>query len=126
VVTRRLHRLLFVYTPPEGTSSSTVNYALRRSVWEKHPFGKMAIMEDKGFQRRVHLQGHEIVYSKGWVYHTYDYDFEQLRRRCQDEGYGWRLVGECYPLGVAIRDTFLSKNYLDLVRGLCPPDRTNM
>jgi glycosyltransferase involved in cell wall biosynthesis len=97
---------------------STVNCAIRRSVWEKHPFGKMDIMEDKGFQRRVHLEGYEIAYSEGWVYHTHDYDLDQLRRRCQDEGYGWRLVGEAYSLGLAIRDTFLWKNYIELLRGL--------
>lgn len=103
---------------------STVNCGIRRTVWEAHPFGKMDIMEDKGFQRRVHLEGHEIVYSEGWVYHTHDYNFEQLRRRCQDEGYGWRLVGETYSLATALRDTFLWKNYVDLARGLSRRDLT--
>ncbi|MGH9425855.1 MAG: glycosyltransferase family 2 protein, partial [Terriglobia bacterium] len=105
---RRFHNIGF----------STVNCAVRRSVWERHPFGKMETMEDKSFQRRVHLEGHEIVYSEGWVYHTHNYDLEQLRRRCQDEGYGWRLVGEGYSLAQAIRDTFLWKNYIELLRGL--------
>jgi DNA-binding transcriptional LysR family regulator len=32
VVTRRLHRLLFVYTPPEATSELGSNEAIKRSV----------------------------------------------------------------------------------------------
>jgi len=97
---------------------STVNAAIRRSKWQQHPFGKMEIFEDKGFQRAVHLNGNEIVYSDGFVYHTHDYTYDQLRRRCQDEGYGWRLVGESYTIWQAIEDTFILKNYTKLARGI--------
>jgi rhamnosyltransferase len=97
---------------------STVNCAIRLSEWHKHPFGKMSIFEDKGFQRQVHLKGNEIVYSEGFVYHTHDYTYDQLRRRCQDEGYGWRLVGQTYSLTQAILDTLIPLNYARLVQGI--------
>lgn len=97
---------------------STVNCAIRRSVWQAHPFGKMDIFEDKGFQGRIHKQGNEIVYSDGFVYHTHDYNFDQLRRRCIDEGYGWRLVGENYALGACLKDMFILPNYRKLLKGM--------
>ncbi len=97
---------------------STVNCAVRRSTWQQHPFGKMDIFEDKGFQAQVHHQGHEIVYADGFVYHTHDYNFSQLRRRCIDEGYGWHLVGENYALSSCIKDMFVMANYKKLLRGL--------
>lgn len=101
-----------------GIGFSTVNCAIRRSVWQQHPFGKMDIFEDKGFQRCVHIKGTEILYSEGVVYHTHDYDYRQLRKRCQDEGYGWRLVGENYSLLACIKDFLFFKNYMKLIRGI--------
>jgi rhamnosyltransferase len=97
---------------------STVNCAIRRSQWQLHPFGKMDIFEDKGFQGQVHRKGDEIVYSDGFVYHTHDYTYDQLKHRCQDEGYGWKLVGENYSLLQAIKDIFILKNYTKLIRGI--------
>lgn len=97
---------------------STVNCALRKSIWEQYPFGKMDIFEDKGFQSQIHNHSQAIVYSDGFVYHTHDYNYRQLRSRCQDEGYGWRLVGENYSLAQAIADTFYWPNYKELIKGL--------
>jgi rhamnosyltransferase len=97
---------------------STVNCAIRRSIWQSHPFGKISIFEDKAFQQQIHDQGTEIVYSDGFVYHTHDYTYSQLRRRCEDEGYGWSLVGESYGLVQALQDTFIIKNYRELLRGI--------
>jgi rhamnosyltransferase len=97
---------------------STVNCAIRRSVWEKNRFGSMAFAEDKNFQRRVHVRGHEIVSARGWVYHTHDYDYRQLRDRCLKEGYGWRLVDENYSFRQAVRDTMHMKNYRELLHGV--------
>ncbi|MDX1976782.1 MAG: glycosyltransferase family 2 protein [Pseudanabaenaceae cyanobacterium bins.68] len=97
---------------------STVNCAIRRSVWQQHPFGQIQIFEDKAWQRQIHRSGNEIVYSDGFVYHTHDYTFNQLWRRCEDEGYGWRLVGESYSWQQAVRDTFRLKNYQELLRGI--------
>lgn len=97
---------------------STVNCALRRSVWQQHPFGHIPIFEDKAWQRQIHQQGHEIVYSEGFVYHTHNYTFNQLWRRCEDEGFGWRLVGESYSWQQALRDTLRLKNYQELLRGI--------
>ncbi|MGQ9864971.1 MAG: glycosyltransferase [Pseudanabaenaceae cyanobacterium] len=96
---------------------STVGCAIRRSVWEQHPFGTIDIMEDKHFQRQVHHRGPEIVYSPATVLHTHDYTFAQLRRRCLDEGYGWRLVGERYTFGDCVRDMLRGSNYRELWRG---------
>lgn len=97
---------------------STINCAIRRAVWEQHHFGDMYICEDKAFQRRVQVRGDEIVYAEGWVCHSHDYNFSQLRKRCRDEGYGWHLLGEEYSCKQAVRDTLILKNYTTLVRGI--------
>lgn len=97
---------------------STINCAIRRSVWEKHHFGSMYICEDKVFQRQVQIKGDEIVYAEGWVYHSHDYNYGQLKKRCQDEGHGWQLLGEEYSIKQAVRDTCIFKNYKILVCGI--------
>ncbi len=101
-----------------GIGFSTVNCAIRRSAWQQYPFGKIDILEDKGFQRRVHINGQEIIYSEGGVFHTHDYDYAQLRKRCQDEGYGWRLLGERYTIFACLKDILIFKNYKKLLRGI--------
>ena len=101
-----------------GIGFSTVNCAMRRSAWTAHPFGRMDIFEDKGWQKQVHRTGREIATSDACVLHTHDYDLAQLRRRCLDEGYGWRLVGERYPWWRSVRDMLLWRNYVRLARGL--------
>lgn len=99
-------------------SFSTVNCAMRRSIWEQYRFGKMAILEDKGFQKRIHITGREIAFSEGTVWHTHDYNYWQLRKRCLDEGYGWRLVGEKYRVGHCLQDLFLWQKYRVLFQGI--------
>lgn len=102
----------------KGIGFSTVNCCIRRSVWEQHHFGNKDILEDKFFQKQIQKNGSEIVYADGCVYHTHNYSYQELYKRCQNEGYGWRLVGERYTLKQAIGDTFILKNYKKLLKGL--------
>jgi len=101
-----------------GIGFSTVNCAIRRSVWEQEPFGEVEILEDKAFQSRIHLTGDEIVWSDAWVVHSHDYTYEQLKKRVQNEGFGWRLVGVTYSAGDLLRDLFRLRKYAELFRGL--------
>ncbi len=101
-----------------GIGFSTVNCAIRRSAWIAHPFGRMATFEDKGWQRRVHRTGREIVATDAAVLHTHDYDLPQLRARCLEEGHGWRLVGVRYGWWRSVGDMLLWRNYVRLARGL--------
>ncbi|MCA8977355.1 MAG: glycosyltransferase family 2 protein [Planctomycetes bacterium] len=101
-----------------GIGFSTVNCAIRRETWAEHRFGRMDTFEDKAFQRQIHRTGREIASTAAFVRHTHDYDFEQLRRRCREEGYGWRLVGEDYSWWRSVRDMFSARNCWRLLRGL--------
>lgn len=84
---------------------STVNAALRREVWERHPFGWAPILEDKKWQARAARHGLEIAREeRAIVFHSHDYDLAGLWRRCRSEGYGWRLLGETYPFASARAD----------------------
>ncbi len=103
----------------DGVGFSTVNAALRRAVWNEHRFGFATIMEDKKWQRSVTEAGEAIVtVSDAAVFHTHDYDLRSLSRRCQSEGYGWRMLGETYRVWDLVRDWVQPRVVAELGRGL--------
>ncbi len=103
----------------EGVGFSTVNAAMRRSVWERHRFGYAPIMEDKKWQRAITEAGEVIVsVHEASVFHTHDYDVGSLSRRCQSEGYGWRTLGETYRVWDLLRDWMQPRVVVELARGL--------
>ncbi|MEM8931390.1 MAG: glycosyltransferase family 2 protein, partial [Acidobacteriota bacterium] len=77
------------------------------------------IMEDKKWQREVTEAGLWIDSAhQAAVYHTHDYDWRSLRRRCLSEGYGWRLLGERYGFTDMVRDMSKPGVYGELARGV--------
>jgi glycosyltransferase involved in cell wall biosynthesis len=114
--TRESRRWVDAYS---GIGFSTVNAALRRQVWRRHPFGWAPIMEDKKWQRQVVEAGYAIAARPAAaVYHTHNYRLRPLVRRCLSEGLGWRNLGESYSLGDMVRDLGQARVYADLARGL--------
>jgi glycosyltransferase involved in cell wall biosynthesis len=102
-----------------GIGFSTVNAAIRRAAWEACPFGEAEIMEDKKWQRQACARGGRIAYqAEAAVYHTHNYSLRQLVKRCQQEGFGWKLVGETYSFGDMLGDTLSMSKYRELWRGL--------
>jgi rhamnosyltransferase len=102
-----------------GIGFSTINAAIRRAAWEACPFGEAVMMEDKKWQRAACARGLRIAYQpEAAVYHTHNYDLRGLIRRCQQEGFGWRLVGESYSLADMVRDTVSLPKYRELWRGI--------
>jgi 2-polyprenyl-3-methyl-5-hydroxy-6-metoxy-1,4-benzoquinol methylase/glycosyltransferase involved in cell wall biosynthesis len=102
-----------------GIGFSTVNAAIRRDVWERHPFGRAPIMEDKKWQRAVVEAGYVIaVAPQAAVHHTHDYSLRTLLRRCYSEGVGWRMVGELYSVRDLLADLWQPRMAADLWRGL--------
>ncbi|HWN42154.1 MAG TPA: glycosyltransferase [Thermoanaerobaculia bacterium] len=102
-----------------GIGFSTVNAAIRRDVWERHPFGYAPIMEDKKWQREVVEAGYGIaVAPRAAVFHTHNYGMKSLLRRCESEGFGWRTLGETYSLSDMLKDLALPRIYAELLRGL--------
>jgi rhamnosyltransferase len=102
-----------------GIGFSTVNAAIRRAVWEACPFGEAVIMEDKKWQRQMCARGGRIAHRpEAAVFHTHNYSLRQMIKRCQQEGFGWHLVGETYSFGDMLRDTLSKPKYEDLWRGL--------
>jgi len=102
-----------------GIGFSTVHCAILRTAWTEQPFGKAAILEDKLWQRGATERGWAIVEApEAVVFHTHDYGWRALVRRCLSEGYGWRLVGERYPVGAALRDLVQRTVWREWWRGL--------
>lgn len=101
-----------------GIGFSTANAAIRRDVWERHPFGRAPIMEDKKWQREVVEAGFAIAEAPdAVVYHTHNYSMRSLIRRCYSEGMGWRAVGELYSVRDLLADLWQPRMALDLWRG---------
>jgi len=102
-----------------GIGFSTVNAAIRRSAWEKLPFGRAVIMEDKKWQAAARRAGLEITSRpRAAVFHSHDYDWRSLARRCRDEGVGWRIVGERYSLRDVFADLAAPHVYRQWLRGM--------
>lgn len=102
-----------------GIGFSTVNCAIRRDVWEAHPFGYAPIMEDKKWQREVSAAGYSIVMRQdALVHHTHNYTTRQLLRRCSSEGTGWRALGEPYTVRDLLRDIRHRRTRRELIRGI--------
>ena len=103
----------------QGVGFSTVNAALRRSVWEEIPFGWAPTMEDKKWQRAALEADLHIVMADGaLVHHTHDYNLRSLGRRCRSEGYGWHLLGETYRFSDLLRDLVRPRMVGELVCGI--------
>ncbi len=114
--TREMRRWVARYP---GPSFSTVSAAIRKEVWQEIPFGWAPFMEDKKWQRSALEADLRIVPAPdARVFHSHDYRLRTLLRRCQSEGYGWRLLGEHYTLGDAVRDLWAPSVWRDLARGL--------
>ena len=101
-----------------GIGFSTVNCAMRRDVWQRHPFGWAPTMEDKKWQRKVIEAGFKIQHEENaTTIHTHDYDFEALIKRCSSEGFGWRTLGERYSLTDMLGDLWRPEALVELLRG---------
>jgi rhamnosyltransferase len=81
----------------QGIGLSFVNCAVRRSVWEANRIGRVEMSEDKVFQKMLVSNGHLVVRAPdAKVWHSHQYDLESFKKRCKNEGLGWRGVGVDY------------------------------
>ena len=101
---------------------SCVALATRKEVWrESGGFGRDTPMsEDKRFQRATFEAGfRKVVYvpdAAGW--HGHSYTLGSLAKRCENEGYGWKWLGEQYRAVDLALDLVNLKTYAKLVLGL--------
>lgn len=66
---------------------NNVASAIRRSVWQRHPFPRANFGEDILIARAILEAGHTIVFDPDApVEHSHDYDTEQLRARAYVDG----------------------------------------
>jgi rhamnosyltransferase len=72
----------------DGVAFSNANAAVRREVWEQHPFDEQLLMsEDQEWARRVCGAGYEIVYDpSAAVYHAHGYTLPGIFKRSFDSG----------------------------------------
>jgi rhamnosyltransferase len=68
---------------------STVNCAIKRSMWERYPFNETIIMtEDQAWSRQILQTGYKIIYNpEAAVWHSHNYSLKRSFRRFFDSGW---------------------------------------
>ncbi|MBZ0219963.1 MAG: glycosyltransferase [Candidatus Methylomirabilis sp.] len=102
-----------------GIGLSFVCCAVRRSVWDANRLGQVEMSEDKVFQKKLREKGERIIMQeKAAVFHSHQYGIVELAKRCENEGLGWRNVGQAYSFGDMVLDFFNFGMMLGYLRGL--------
>ena len=79
---------------------STVNCAMKRSIWERYPFSETVVMtEDQVWSRQILEAGYKLVYSPAAaVSHSHNYGLTRSFRRFFDSG--WSSEDSFLPQGL--------------------------
>jgi rhamnosyltransferase len=88
---------------------SFVCCAIRRKVWEENRLGTVEMNEDKVFQKKITQKGYKIILQKEAMhYHFHTYNLRTLAIRCENEGLGWKNLGQDY-------------SFLSMIMDMCNP-----
>jgi rhamnosyltransferase len=104
-----------------GFCFSCVNLATRRDVWSATGFGdKTPMSEDIYFQKKAFERGYRraVQAPQATGFHGHQFSVRSLFRRCENEGLGWRWVGESYSVGSLMLDLLRPSSYAKLLLGL--------
>jgi rhamnosyltransferase len=89
---------------------SCCSLAMKHEAWLNTGFGNAVMNEDKVIQIRLIEKGFRIVRATDAVaYHGHQYTLESLRKRCENEGLGWKCAGVNYGLSRMVRDLIQKK-----------------
>jgi rhamnosyltransferase len=96
--------LFYFTTEREGFSKryseiglSCCNLAMKYEAWLNTGFGNAVMNEDKVIQKKLIEKGFRIVRATDAVaYHGHQYTLESLKKRCENEGLGWKSAGVSY------------------------------
>lgn len=109
-------------------SLSCTNLAIKKEIWDKTRFGDMPMNEDQAMLRQIYSKGYRVIQkSDALVYHGHTYDLPSLIKRCENEGFGWRCLGEKYSLIQLIKDLTTKKwIYGEFISGVAKGRIKNM
>ncbi|NWF91942.1 MAG: glycosyltransferase family 2 protein [Syntrophaceae bacterium] len=99
---------------------SCCSLCIKKEAWLKTRFGNAPMCEDKAIQKKLTEGNYRIIASEASVaYHGHEYNLKSLRKRCENEGLGWRYAGVTYRFSDLIKDLFPKKTmYKVLIQGL--------
>lgn len=84
---------------------SCCNLGIKHEAWLSTGFGDAVMNEDKVIQKKLIDKGFRIVRALDAVaYHGHQYTLQSLKRRCENEGLGWKCAGVRYDLSRMARD----------------------
>jgi len=102
-----------------GVGVSFVNCAIRRTAWEENRLSDIEMMEDKVFQAMLDARGRRICRQPhAMVFHAHTYSLVGLAKRCENEGLGWKIVGQHYSAFDMVRDIFKPRMWGLAISGL--------
>jgi 2-desacetyl-2-hydroxyethyl bacteriochlorophyllide A dehydrogenase len=83
-----------ILTPPNFMANNA-NSAIRRELWEQHPFAEsLPGLEDIEWARYWMERGYQVVYEPtASIYHIHEENWEQVRRRYYREGLTAKWIG---------------------------------
>lgn len=111
---------------PRNFFGNNANAAIRRELWEDHPFDEfLPGLEDLEWARYWTERGRRVVYEpKATVYHIHEETWQQVRRRYYREAVALKQMGLREPRSIG-REVFREAMYLvdDVRRGMVVPRR---
>lgn len=96
---RRIQQMEHGRADLDAVFFSTVNCALKRSLWDRFPFSETIVMtEDQYWSRKVIEEGYKLVYApEAAVWHSHNYTLTKAFRRFFDSG--WSSEASYLPHG---------------------------
>jgi rhamnosyltransferase len=103
-----------------GAGVSCTNLAMKKQVWEDTTFGPVSMSEDKFLQKIIYAKGYRLLFQReATTYHGHSYNLRTLIKRCENEGFGWKVIGIKYSFIQMIKDLKPRKLiYSELARGI--------
>ncbi len=84
---------------------SCTNMAIKKFVWEDTGFGDVPMSEDKFLQKKLFAKNYRMMSEpSALAYHGHQYTCSSLIKRCENEGFGWRLLGVRYDFVDMMKD----------------------
>jgi glycosyltransferase involved in cell wall biosynthesis len=89
---------------------SCCSLAMKHEAWLTTGFGNAVMNEDKAIQKKLIEKGFRIVRATDAVaYHGHQYTLDSLKKRCENEGLGWKCAGVRYDFSRMARDLVQKK-----------------
>ncbi len=91
-------------------SLSCTSLAITKTAWQETKFSPAIMSEDKEIQKKLFAKGYRMMKEKSALAnHGHTYTLRSLKKRCENEGMGWKYVGINYTFLNMLKDLIQPK-----------------